>query len=82
MLSVIKGIAEKHQLTMQTVALRWQMDQGTFPLLEMKWAPKPWQQFGYGAWGKDVPGIDARLLHKASFLDEHDMKALNGIIFH
>lgn len=33
LLKVIKKVADKHSVRMQTVALRWQIDQGTFPIV-------------------------------------------------
>ncbi|GMH36134.1 hypothetical protein BSKO_04002 [Bryopsis sp. KO-2023] len=75
-LEVIRNVAAKHGVTFQTVALRWQMDQGTFPLCTMGWAPHQWKSFGYLPGDDKVPGLDHQLFHKASFLDEQDMIAL------
>ncbi len=69
-------------LRAQTVALRWQMDQGVFPVVTMQWAPRVWTPFGHthplGANG-GAPGVDAALFQKASFLDEADLLSLREL---
>ena len=46
---------------METVALRWQIDQGTFPIASVRWPPRTWRQFGYSYWRGDTPGLDYQL---------------------
>jgi len=46
LLRTVQGIARKHGVAMQAVALRWQIDQGTFPLVPMRWGRSAWRQFG------------------------------------
>jgi hypothetical protein len=61
----------------QTVALRWQMDQGTFPLATIRWPPNPWSLFGHSSWAyAGKPGVDAALFQKASFLTEADAQKI------
>lgn len=79
-LSTVKKIADKHGVTLQTVALRWQMDQGVFPVVTMDWAPNQWRPFGHHAKYGKQPGLDQQLFHKASFLDEDDMAALTRAV--
>lgn len=75
-LNTMKKVADKHSVTLQTVALRWQMDQGVFPVVTMDWAPHQWRPFGHYPKHGRQPGLDHQLFHKASFLDEDDMTAL------
>jgi len=77
LLHLIKGIADKHSVKMATVALRWQIDQGTFPIATARWAPNNWRQFGFRHWDGVTPGVDWQLFQVDSFLDPADMKALN-----
>lgn len=78
MLAVVKGIADKHDVKMQAVALRWQIDQGVTPVLTTRWGKKNWRQFGYDFHGAGLtPGFDAKLFKTATFLDDKDMAALN-----
>ena len=64
---------------MQSVALRWQIDQGTFPVVATRWGAAGWRQFGFDYWGGSTPGIDWQLFQVESFLDAEDMKALNSL---
>lgn len=78
LLAAIKGVADRHSVTMQAVALRWQMDQGTTPVARICWDPKCWRQFGYLHWTEKRPGLDPPLFCSPSFLDEQDMVALSA----
>jgi hypothetical protein len=64
---------------MQTVALRWQIDQGTFPIVATKWADKCWRQFGFDFWCGATPGVDYQIFQVESFLDAEDMTLLNAL---
>ena len=64
---------------MQSVALRWQVDQGTFPVVASRWGASGWRQFGFDHWGGATPGVDWQLFQVDSFLDEGDMQALNAL---
>lgn len=79
LLAAVKAVADKHGVKMQTVALRWQMDQGTTPVANMRWTPKCWKQFGYLHWTEKRPGVDAALFADNSFLDAEDMAKLNAL---
>lgn len=56
--TLLQGVADKHSVKMQTVALRWQIDQGTFPLVSMRWGPAAWRQFGMAYGGGAALGQD------------------------
>lgn len=71
LLSVVKKIADKHGVSMETVALRWQMDQGTFPVVPIQWGKKSTNLFG----GE----VDAKLSVVESFFDVSDIKELNAL---
>eukprot|EP00200_Dunaliella_tertiolecta_P005346 CAMPEP_0202357714 /NCGR_PEP_ID=MMETSP1126-20121109/11636_1 /ASSEMBLY_ACC=CAM_ASM_000457 /TAXON_ID=3047 /ORGANISM="Dunaliella tertiolecta, Strain CCMP1320" /LENGTH=540 /DNA_ID=CAMNT_0048950661 /DNA_START=137 /DNA_END=1759 /DNA_ORIENTATION=+ len=77
LLKSIKAVADKHGVTMQTVALRWQIDQGLFPIATIRWSEKCWNQFGFYYHYKPRPGVDAQLFQVESFLDEADMQKLS-----
>eukprot|EP00878_Enallax_costatus_P030031 GHUV01032634.1.p1 GENE.GHUV01032634.1~~GHUV01032634.1.p1 ORF type:complete len:143 (+),score=54.69 GHUV01032634.1:3-431(+) len=49
LLSCLKGIADKHKVSVEVVALRWLIDQGTFPLAAARWSASagPWATFGH-----------------------------------
>lgn len=81
LLKTIHSISKKHGVKMQTVALRWQIDQGTFPVAPMRWGEQAWSQFGYYYWhiNNKTPGVDAALFQVDSFLDMDDMSALNAL---
>lgn len=79
MLQKIKAIADKHGVKMQTVALRWLIDQGTFPVLGMQWRDRSWRQFGFNHWAGATPGMDWQLFQVESFLDIQDVETLNGL---
>uniref|UniRef100_A0A061R728 Aldo keto reductase n=1 Tax=Tetraselmis sp. GSL018 TaxID=582737 RepID=A0A061R728_9CHLO len=74
LLEALKSIADKHRVSMQSVAVRFQMDRGTFPVLPVNWEPFVWMPFGNPVWlDHNKPGVDEKLFHKASFLDEDDL---------
>ena len=74
LLEALKSIGDKHSVSMQSVALRFQMDQGTFPLAPINWEPFTWMPYGNPVWlDPKTPGVDHKLFHKASFLDEGDL---------
>ncbi|KAG1678863.1 hypothetical protein FOA52_003531 [Chlamydomonas sp. UWO 241] len=94
LLRVVKGIAGKHGVKMQSVALRWQIDQGTFPTVSVRWGAASWRQFGTFYTGNaalgqsvqpleggaiDAQPIDWQLFQVDSFLDVEDMAALNAL---
>lgn len=79
MLAAVKKVADKHGVKMQTVALRWQIDQGTFPVVTTRWGRQSWRQFGYDFWGGSTPGVDWQLFQVESFLDAADVKELNAL---
>ncbi|GAX80302.1 hypothetical protein CEUSTIGMA_g7740.t1 [Chlamydomonas eustigma] len=79
LLRLIKAIADKHSVKMQSVALRWQIDQGTFPMVSSRWGPACWRQFGFDYWRGATPGVDWQLFQVESFLDAEDMKLLNQL---
>ncbi|MEW5315305.1 MAG: hypothetical protein WDW38_006745 [Sanguina aurantia] len=77
LLVTVASVAAKHGVKMQTVALRWQIDQGTFPLVTTRWGSDSWRNYGHSTAGKNnEPGIDAALFQKASFLDASDAELL------
>lgn len=83
-LAVIKGIADKHGVKPETVALRWQIDAGCFPLVTTRWSSRVWRQFGYEGWSSfevsgGRPGVDGPLFQVESFLDVEDVRALAGL---
>lgn len=80
LLEVLKQIGDKHQVSMQSVAMRFQMDQGTFPLCPVNWEPFTWMPYGNPVWvDHKTPGVDHKLFHKGSFLDEDDLaKIINA----
>ncbi|EFJ45335.1 radial spoke protein 5 [Volvox carteri f. nagariensis] len=83
-LAVVKNVAEKHGVKPETVALRWQIDAGCFPLATTRWGPRAWRQFGYLGWGSQEmsggkPGVDAALFQVESFLDVDDMTRLEAL---
>eukprot|EP00873_Tetraselmis_striata_P008526 jgi/Tetstr1/428790/TSEL_018777.t1 len=74
LLAVLKAIGDKHEVSMQSVAMRFQMDQGTFPLCPVNWEPFVWMPYGNPVWiDHKTPGVDHKLFHKGSFLDEDDL---------
>mmetsp|Transcript_36018 Transcript_36018/g.101993 ORF Transcript_36018/g.101993 Transcript_36018/m.101993 type:complete len:511 (-) Transcript_36018:159-1691(-) len=74
LLETLKKIGDKHNVSMQSVALRFQMDQGTFPLAPVNWEPFTWMPYGNPVWlDNKAPGVDHNLFHKGSFLDEEDL---------
>ena len=79
LLAEVKKIADKHGVKMQTVALRWQIDQGTFPVATTRWSEQSWTQFGYYYHRGATPGVDWQLFAVDSFLDADDMKKLNAL---
>ncbi|GFR49624.1 hypothetical protein Agub_g11696 [Astrephomene gubernaculifera] len=83
-LTVVKGIADKHSVRPETVALRWQIDVGCFPLVTTRWGQRVWRQFGYEGWASaqrngGKPGVDAALFQVESFLDVDDVRQLEGL---
>ena len=68
-------------MTPQTVALRWLINQGTFPVVTSRWPGRCWSQFGYEAWSverRGRAGLDGQhLFVVASFLDADDVAALD-----
>lgn len=78
LLGVLKEIGDKHKVSIQTVALRLQMDKGTFPLCPVNWEPFHWMPYGHPVWMDHFkPGVDHKLFHKSSFLDESDLSRLD-----
>jgi hypothetical protein len=61
LLAAVSRIARKHGVAMQTVALRWQIDAGTFPAASVRWGDGAWAQFGHRFHRGPAPGIDAQL---------------------
>lgn len=49
LLSCLKGIADKHNVSVEVVALRWLIDQGTFPIAAVRWSASagPWATYGH-----------------------------------
>ncbi|KAG2484363.1 hypothetical protein HYH03_016782 [Edaphochlamys debaryana] len=83
-LAVVKSIADKHGVKPETVALRWQIDAGCFPLVTTRWASHVWRQFGYEGWAhftqsQGRPGVDGHLFQVESFLDMDDVTQLEGL---
>ena len=64
---------------MQSVALRWLIDQGVFPIVTTRWARDGWRQFGFSHWRGANPGIDWQVFQVESFLDAADMGTLNAL---
>lgn len=78
LLNTLQAVADKHGVKMQSVALRWQMDQGCFPVATVRWAPRCWKQFGYWYWTEYLkPAVDSALFQKESFLDSDDVDLLS-----
>lgn len=71
-------------MTSEAVALRWLIDQGTFPVVTTRWAPRgAWRQFGYEGWWpverRGRPGVDKELFGVGSFLDARDVAAIDAL---
>lgn len=79
LLQEVKKVADKHGVRMQTVALRWLIDNGTFPLATTRWGDRAWSQFGYLFHTKATPGVDYQTFQVESFLDQDDMRVLNAL---
>ncbi len=79
LLRALHSIATKHTVKMQTVALRWQIDQGTFPVATARWGDQAWSQFGHYFPKGPHPGLDWQLFQVDSFLDMEDMTQLNSL---
>ncbi|GFH06605.1 aldo_ket_red domain-containing protein, partial [Haematococcus lacustris] len=79
LLRVVSSIAQKHGVKMQTVALRWQVDLGMFPVATTRWGRQCWSQFGYPYWRGSTPGLDWQLFQVESFLDAQDMAKLHAL---
>jgi len=79
LLREVKAVADKHGVRMQTVALRWLIDMGTFPVATVRWGEAQWSQFGYHYWTGVTPGVDWQLFQVDSFLDVEDMGRLNAL---
>jgi hypothetical protein len=49
LLQCLKSIADKHRVSVEAVALRWLIDQGTFPVTAARWSASagPWATFGH-----------------------------------
>jgi hypothetical protein len=49
LLQCLKSIADKHCVSVEAVALRWLIDQGTFPVTAARWSASagPWATFGH-----------------------------------
>ncbi|WIA22457.1 hypothetical protein OEZ85_004755 [Tetradesmus obliquus] len=49
LLACLKSVADKHRVSLEAVALRWLIDQGTFPLTAARWSASagPWATFGH-----------------------------------
>jgi hypothetical protein len=49
LLQCLKSIADKHRVSLEAVALRWLIDQGTFPVTAARWSASagPWATFGH-----------------------------------
>lgn len=83
-LTALAAIAAKHQTRIETVALRWQIDAGTFPLATTRWGPRVWRQFGALGWASHArsggsPGVGSALFQVESFLDAQDVQALGAL---
>jgi hypothetical protein len=83
LLVAVKAVADRRQVSMQAVALRWQLDQGAVPVLPMWWGQGgPWRALGKGHAPADEPpaGVVSKLLAAGeSFLAEEDMVQLSGV---
>ncbi|KAL6758295.1 radial spoke protein 5 [Haematococcus lacustris] len=79
LLRVVSSIAQKHGVKMQTVALRWQVDLGMFPVATTRWGRQCWSQFGFPYWRGSTPGLDWQLFQVESFLDAQDMAKLHAL---
>lgn len=81
-LSTVQQVADKHGVRMETVALRWQIDQGTTPVVTLRWTADPWKPC-YLTQGHDTCGpagnMNGGLFSSKSFLDEKDMLALAAL---
>lgn len=76
-LRAVQQIARKHGVSMRAVVLRWQMDLGATPVVAVDWSDPGGALGKAGETGPAVP--DAALFQRASFLDEEDMEALQGL---
>lgn len=83
LLAAVKAVADRRQVSMQAVALRWQLDQGAVPVLPMWWGQGgPWRALGKGHVPADEPPpavVTKLLADGASFLVEEDLVQLSGV---
>jgi aryl-alcohol dehydrogenase-like predicted oxidoreductase len=76
-LKVVKTVAQKHNVEMQAVALRWCIDQGVIPVVPVGWRHTA-EAFGKrGAPPCAVPDIP--LFQRMSFLTPEDMQSLSAV---
>jgi aryl-alcohol dehydrogenase-like predicted oxidoreductase len=76
-LATVQDIARKHGVTMQTVALRWCIDQGATPVVLSSWSHAG-GCMGKGPLDEGSPA-DAQLFQRDSLLDDDDMARLNAV---
>lgn len=67
LLKAVKSVADKHSVTMKTVAMRWAIDQHTVPSMPIQWHKGTNQ------------AIDDRLTDKPSFFDDADINTLSSV---
>lgn len=76
-LTAIKSVADKHNVTMATVMLRWQMDSGATPVVISAWS-HPGGCMGKSPLDEGSPA-DAQLFQRDTFLDADDRAALDAV---
>lgn len=68
LLKAIKKVADKHGVSMKTVAQRWVIDQGAIPVVPINWAAGTAQK------------LNDKLTDKPSFLETEDLKDLSEFV--
>lgn len=76
-LEAIKTVADKHSVSMATVMLRWQMDNGATPIVLSAWS-HPGACMGKSPL-EEGPPADAKLFQRESFLDADDLAAIDAV---
>ena len=76
-LAAVQEVACKHGVSMQSVALRWSLDNGVSPVVLTPWS-HPGACMGKGALA-DGPPADAPLFQRSTFLDSEDMYKLSAV---
>lgn len=76
-LKAVEAVATKHSVEMQTVALRWCIDQGVTPVIPVGWKHSA---EAFGKRGEPIFAVpDTPLFQRSSFLSSEDLDTLNAV---